>query len=448
MSERQPFMEHFTTPIRRAESHQASDPTACGVWLRIFAERAASWLVELSHQPFVHAESLRDRIGRLRRHNAAPEPILQDLDALRETGNAAAHGRPVPHVSAKVPMAWGVLESLASTPGLREAPRPPLPAPAEDADATIEGAHVQDPDGIYLVRDSRTTTAVRVKGGSVSVLADRCDRLLFGEETTLWEWQPFTEHVPILAFNDVGKFRDALDEKPASDFREHTTWFPVSASRLVDLRTGHAHPGNAPAPQEVSGSTDSDAADSIDCGVLTTRSEIRALASVGRFVLRFELHDSYFGGNHNLWSCAFSVFDTVIGAEVDLLAEVRAAVAKHPRLLNDAWKQLEGDAQATFEELEVTLFSFRFRDGGVHLDCQLTTDACHAVSDQRWHDYTRSTYVQLEALPEAFANYARIPNVAEWFRQRDPLSFAGWSVLDLSMEEIIRAQLLGDDRFA
>jgi hypothetical protein len=290
---------------------------------------------------------------------------------------------------------------------------------------------------------------VRVEGGSVSVLADRCDRLLFGEETALWEWQPHMKHVPILAFNDLGKFHGALDDdKPASYFREYTTWIPVSASRLVDLRTGRAHPSKAPAPPEVSGSTDSDSADSIGCGVLTTRSEIRVLASVGRFVLRFELHDSYFGGTHNQWGCTFSVFDTVIGAEVDLLPEVRAAVAKHPRLLNDAWRELAGDAQATLEELAVTLFSFRLRDGDVHLDCQVTTDACHAVSDQRWNDYTRSTDVQLEALPESFARYARLPDVAEWFRQRDPLSFAGWSVLDLSMEEIVQAQLLGEDRFA
>lgn len=51
------------------------------------------------------------------------------------------------------------------------------------------------------------------------------------------------------------------------------------------------------------------------------------------------------------------------------------------------------------------------------------------------------------ALPPALRPYSQILCVVDWHRLQDPSTFAGWSVLDLSMEGVIRAQLQRDERF-
>lgn len=444
---RPPSMAQIQDALTRAESHALSDETACGVWLRIFADRASAELVEAAHQPLVHRETLHDRLARLERIRGAPSEILVRLHAIREAGNEAAHGRAVRHIGLRVADAHTVMEYLGSATSSRPAPRPTEQAGSDVRSGNVGELVVADPDGVYLIRYAHSTSAVCVRGGRVEVIAEQVDRLLFGEGAHLWEWQRTTEYVPILADNDVRTFVDAIDEDDRRSFRDRATWIPVEAAHLVNLRTGRTHPP-APAPGPVEEVTGDDALDDpTGVGCLTQRSAVRVLASVGRYVLRFDLDDGDFGGAHNIWGCRFTVFDTVEGREVDLLTQVRAAVDEHPRLLAEAWRALEAESLGSRETLEVTLFSFRFSDGAVYLDCQVTTDACHAMSDMRWDDYTCSTFVKLTDLPPALRSYAQIPSVVDWHRLQDPSAFAGWSVLDLSMEAIVRAQLQSDDRF-
>ena len=267
---------------------------------------------------------------------------------------------------------------------------------------------------------------------------------LFGEGQALWEWQRYSDRTPVDGYSNLHDFWDSLSEP---DNRK-TTWVPVEAARLIDLRSGRVHPQRRSSPLGQSELYDEDLGAKGGVGVMTTDSQVSVFGSVGPYVLQYEYASAYAGGAHGLGGGAFSVFDTVRGEEVNLVADVAAAVGARGNLIERAWKALEAESQCERDDLEVTLFHFRFRDGKVYLDCQVTAETYYANSDRRWHDYTHSTFVPLDALPQALLRYRAIPEVVEWFRRRDPIGFAGWSVLDLDLEDIVKTQLQGDARFA
>jgi hypothetical protein len=429
--------------VERAELYRDADPPASGFYLRIFVERCVHALCSAYHLPVVHNDPPAKRLARLREVRGVSADLLNRLDALREVGNHAVHDRTVEHIGARLTDARFVVAEFTKAEKLDPGFAAHIAKPPSGSQSPDE-LHVGDPDGIYLVRDVATTSAVRVRAGAVTLIADRVERLLFGEGQALWEWQRYSDRTPVDGYSNLHDFWDSLSEP---DNRK-TTWVPVEAARLIDLRSGRVHPQRRSSPLGQSELYDEDLGAKGGVGVMTTDSQVSVFGSVGPYVLQYEYASVYAGGAHGLGGGAFSVFDTVKGEEVNLVADVAAAVRARGNLIERAWKTLEPESQCDRDDLEVTLFHFRFRDGKVYLDCQVTAETCYAHSDGRWHDYTHSTFVPLDALPDALLRYRAIPEVVEWFRRRDPIGFAGWSVLDLDLGDIVETQLHGSERFA
>lgn len=154
---------------------------------------------------------------------------------------------------------------------------------------------------------------------------------------------------------------------------------------------------------------------------------IRPTATIGHHLLYVDAAYMYAcGAAHGNFGSRLLVFDTTTGKHVEW-SEWGDVKLKADDLKLKAFGELGEDIfSESPDKLVLTgLFPRWDSAGALHVDYQLTADACYACSDD-WASYSRSARVESDAVPDAWAAARITPAaVAAFAREHGPIG--GWS---------------------